>query len=198
MKRVVRLTDCLGLGASAGPAGLVCDPESGRYALAEAVNVDVVEGRLVRRPGYERLAGFGFSELCSGGGDLYGVAGDGLYLIPGQGQPRLLRGALTPGAPMAWLRVGDDVYYANGFDNGRLRQGQDQPWAGSARRRSAMNWPGTPAGSGSPPIPSSTSPKGPACSTGWTPWPAICRPLSAGYGCWPRSRAVSTSATRPA
>lgn len=130
MSRVVRLTSCLGLGASAAPGGLVCDPDTGRYALAEAVNVDVVEGRLVRRPGYERLAGVGFTELCSGGGDLYGVAGDGLYLIPGQGQPRLLRGGLTPGAPMAWLRVGDDVYYANGCENGRLRQGQAQPWAG--------------------------------------------------------------------
>ena len=39
---------------------------SGRYALAEAVNVDVVDGRLVRRPGYERLAAVGFTELFSG------------------------------------------------------------------------------------------------------------------------------------
>jgi hypothetical protein len=31
---------------------------------------------------------------------------------------------------MAWLPVGDDVYYANGWENGRLRQGQAHPWAG--------------------------------------------------------------------
>ena len=60
MSRVVRLTSCLGLGASATPAGLVCDPDTGRYELAEAVNVDVVAGRLVRRPGYQRLAELGY------------------------------------------------------------------------------------------------------------------------------------------
>jgi hypothetical protein len=130
MSRAVRLTTCLGLGASATATGLVCDPDTGRYALAEAINVDVVDGRLVRRPGYERLAAVGFTELFSGAADLYGLAGDGLYLIPGQGQPRLVRGGLTPGAPMAFVRLGDSVYYANGHENGCLHQGQARAWAG--------------------------------------------------------------------
>lgn len=130
MRRDVLLTACLGLGAATGPGGLVCDPETGRFELAEAVNVDVVAGRIVRRPGYERLCGYGFSELFSDGAELYGVYRDGLYQIPGQGQPALLRGSLTPNAPMAFVAVAGDVYFANGCETGRIRQGAAQSWAG--------------------------------------------------------------------
>ncbi|KHK02075.1 hypothetical protein [Desulfovibrio sp. TomC] len=130
MSRPLRLTTCLGLGASAAPQGLVCDPDTGRYELAEAVNVDVVAGRLMRRPGFERQSGHGFSGLFSDGANLYGVCCDGLYLIPGQGEPALLRPGLTPGASMAFVTVGSDVYFANGFETGRIRQGVAEAWAG--------------------------------------------------------------------
>jgi hypothetical protein len=109
---------------------LVCDPESGRYELAEAVNVDVVAGRLVRRPGVERLSGHGFSDLFSDGADLYGLCCDGLYHIPGQGEPALLRDGLTPGAPLACVAVAGAVYFANGCETGRIRQGAAEAWAG--------------------------------------------------------------------
>ena len=130
MSRPLRLTTCLGLGASAALQGLVCDPETGRYELAEAVNVDVVAGRVVRRPGLTRLAGYGFSDLFSDGAELYGVCCDGLYHIPGQGEPALLRGGLTPGAPMAFVVAGGDVCFANGCETGRIRQGVAEAWAG--------------------------------------------------------------------
>ncbi|MHC1791439.1 hypothetical protein [Solidesulfovibrio sp.] len=130
MSRPLRLTTCLGLGASAALQGLVCDPETGRYELAEAVNVDVVAGRIVRRPGFERLGGYGFSQLYSDGAALYGVCCDGLYRIPGQGLPALVRGGLTPGATMAFVSVAGAVYFANGCETGRLRQGVAEAWAG--------------------------------------------------------------------
>ncbi|MFP5258924.1 MAG: hypothetical protein ACLGQH_07865 [Acidobacteriota bacterium] len=130
MSRDVILTACLGLGAATGPNGLVCDAETGRFELAEAVNVDVVAGRIVRRPGYERLGGYGFSQLYSDGADLYGLCCDGLYQIPGQGQPALLRGGLTPNAPMAFVAVAGTVYFANGFETGRIREGAAEAWAG--------------------------------------------------------------------
>jgi len=130
MSRDVRLTACLGLGAVSGPSGLVCDPETGRYELAEAVNVDVVDGRIVRRPGFERLSPYGFSQLYSDGAALYGVCCDGLYQIPGQGEPALLRGGLTPGATMAFVAAAGTVYFANGFETGRIRQGAVEAWAG--------------------------------------------------------------------
>ena len=46
MSREVILSACLGLGDATRPTGLVCDPETGRYELAEAVNVDVTAGRM--------------------------------------------------------------------------------------------------------------------------------------------------------
>ncbi|MYL84866.1 hypothetical protein GTA51_17270 [Desulfovibrio aerotolerans] len=130
MSRDVILTACLGLGTASGPQGLLCDPETGRYELAEAINVDVVAGRLVRRPGYERLSDYGFSQLYSDGATLYGVCCDGLYQIPGQGRPALLRSGLTPGAPMAFVTVAGTVYFANGFETGRIREGAAEDWSG--------------------------------------------------------------------
>ena len=130
MSREVVLSACLGLGDSTRPTGLVCDPETGRFELAEAVNVDVTAGRIVRRPGYERLADCGFTQLYSDGAALYGMYRDGLYQIPGQGQPALLRGGLTPDAPMAFLAVAGTVYFANGYETGRIREGAAEAWAG--------------------------------------------------------------------
>ena len=130
MNQRCRLTHCLGLGAAASPNALVCDPASGRYALADAVNVDVVEGRLVRRPGVTRVGDVGFETLFSDGPNLYGVCGDGLYLVPGEGSPGLLRAGLTRGAPMAFVAVGGAVYFANGHETGRICDGVAAPWRG--------------------------------------------------------------------
>lgn len=132
MSREYRLTTCLGLGAPATPQGLVCDSASGRYELAEAVNVEVAGGRIVRRPGLIRLLEQGFTDLFSDGPNLYGVREGGLWRIPGQGQPGLLRGGLTPGARTSLVAVGDTVYFANGSQNGRIRDGAATPWKGDA------------------------------------------------------------------
>ncbi len=127
MIRECRLTQCLGLGVAASPGGLACDPASGRYHLAEAENVEVKGGRLVRRPGYVRLGGTGFTGLFSDGARLFGVRGDGLHAIGGDGSSRLLRGGLSE-APMAFARVGDTVHFANGFETGVIRDGACGPW----------------------------------------------------------------------
>ncbi len=129
MSPACRLTQCLGLGTAASPQGLVCDPASGRYELAEAVNVDVVGGRLVRRPGFSRLVDQGFHSLFSDGPNCYAVAGDTLYLVPGQGEPRSLRTGLTPGARVSFVAVGRDVYFANGVETGVIRDGLVRPWS---------------------------------------------------------------------
>jgi hypothetical protein len=129
VSKACRFTQCLGLGAAATPNALVCDPATGRYALAEAVNVEVRGGRLVRRPGRTRLGETGYASLFSDGATLYGVAGDGLFCVPGQGEPRLLRQGLTE-APMAFVAVGGTVYFANGFESGLIRDGAALPWGG--------------------------------------------------------------------
>ncbi len=135
MSAACRLHRCLGLGAAASPLGLACDPAKGAYALAEAVNVEVRDGRLLRRPGFRRLGEGGYTGLFSHGGRLYGARGGAILAIPAQGEPRVLRDGLTPGAPVAFLGVGDTVYFANGFETGRLRDGAASPWGGGA-------WPG--------------------------------------------------------
>ena len=130
MTRECRLTRCLGLGASASPLGLACDPAKGTYALAEAVNVDVVAGRLRRRPGFSRRGEGGYASLFSHDGRLYGARDGAILGIPAQGEPRVLREGLTPGADVAFLGVGRDVYFANGFETGRIRDGAAGPWGG--------------------------------------------------------------------
>ena len=126
----LRLTQCLGLGAACGGEDLLCDGKTGRYELAEAVNVDVVGGRIRRRPGLVRIGETGFDTLFSDGPNLYGTAGDGLFRIPGQGSPRLLRSGLTVGASMAYVAVGGTVCFANGHECGRIRDGAAGPWRG--------------------------------------------------------------------
>ena len=130
MSRALRLTQCLGLGPACAGRALVCDAATGRYELAEAVNVDVAGGRIRRRPGLVRIGETGFDALFSDGPNLYGVAGGGLFLVPGQGAPRFLRDGLAPGAAMAFLAVGGTVYFANGSESGRIRDGVAAPWRG--------------------------------------------------------------------
>ncbi|WP_428562099.1 MAG: hypothetical protein ACP59X_20515 [Solidesulfovibrio sp. DCME] len=135
MSAACRLHRCLGLGASASPLGLACDPAKGTYALAEAVNVDVRDGRILRRPGLRRLGEGGYTGLFSHDGRLYGARDGAILAIPAQGEPMVLRDGLTPGAPVAFLGVGETVYFANGFETGCLRDGAALPWGGGV-------WPG--------------------------------------------------------
>lgn len=132
MNRKCRLHHCLGLGLSASSEGLVCDPESGRYELTEAVNVDVIAGRLRRRPGFVHLLETGMHSLFSDGPNLYGGQGDRLYRIPEQGDPSVLREGLTANARLSFVAVGGVVYFANGFETGVIRDGAALPWSETA------------------------------------------------------------------
>lgn len=129
MTAVCRWHHCLGLGQGPTPNGCLMDPASGRYQLAEAVNVDVVQGRLRRRPGFARLLDQGFHSLFGHGSDLYGGREKTLCLIPAQGEARVLREGLTVGAGISFAAVDDTVYYANGFETGVIRNGAAGPWS---------------------------------------------------------------------
>lgn len=123
-----RFDQCLGLGLGTTPNGLVCDPKTGRYQLAEAVNVDVTHGRLRLRPGLTRFLELGVHSLFSDGPNLYAGHGDKLSLLPGQGEPRLLRTGLTAEARLAFVAVGGSVYFSNGFETGVIRDDIAGPW----------------------------------------------------------------------
>ena len=125
-----RLTRCLGLGQAGSQHALVCEPDSGRYELAAAVNVEVAAGRIRRRPGYVVIGETGFSRLFSDGANLYGAQDGAIWRIPDQGEPRLVREGLTPGQDVAFLAVGDTVYFTNGCETGCLRDGASLAWGG--------------------------------------------------------------------
>lgn len=128
MNASCRFHQCLGLGFAPAPNGLLCDPDSGRYHLAEAVNLDVVQGRLRRRPGWSRGTALPAHSLFSDGPNLYAGSADRLYLVPAQGEPRLLRDGLTDGARLVFVAVGGVVYFTNGFETGVIRDGAPGPW----------------------------------------------------------------------
>lgn len=128
MSASCRFHQCLGLGFAPAPNGLICDPATGRYHLTEAVNLDVVQGRLRRRPGWSRDVPLAAHSLFSDGPILYAGVADRLYQVPEQGEPRLLRDGLTNGARLAFVAVGGAVYFANGFETGIIRDGAAEPW----------------------------------------------------------------------
>ena len=204
-----RFSQCLGLGLSPTPNGLVCDPGSGRYELAEAVNVDVVQGRLCRRPGFVRLLEQGMHSLFSDGPNLYGGQADRLYQIPELGEPRVLRDGLTDGARLSFVAVGAAVYFTNGFETGVIRDGTACPWSAAA-------YPGPDRTNRFTPPPAGQLlahfagriwiardnlvhfTEGAGLFDWMDSWPASCRRRPAGSGCCDPLPAVCSSATTPA
>ncbi len=127
----LRLDVCTGLDPATRPERLECDPTSGRYGLAKAVNVDIdASGTVSRRAGFTRGEAGAFHSLWSDGVEAFAVCGDALCRVDRDGRAAVVRGGLTPGAPMCWLRVDDRVFYANGREKGILRDGAHEDWGG--------------------------------------------------------------------
>lgn len=131
MRVAFRLDRCLGLNAAVAPHRLRCDAASGEYELAKAVNVDIdATGAVSRRTGFVRLAGGNVHSLWSDGAEAYAVMGGDLCRVGADGSAAVVRAGLTEGARMAYLRVDDRVFYANGLEKGILRSGNHEDWGG--------------------------------------------------------------------
>ncbi|MDR3158997.1 MAG: hypothetical protein LBU11_08345 [Zoogloeaceae bacterium] len=104
--------------------------EDTRAWLKRAVNVDVTNaGALKRRMGYRRaLAATDAHSLWSDGERAFYVDGRTLCRLEGDARsPRsvVARAGLALGKPMSFASFGEDIYYSNGAQLGRLEAGSE-------------------------------------------------------------------------
>lgn len=98
---------------------------SGNY-LRSSANVDIDNAGKLRRRESELLiqAMTGAHSLCMTSDTTgYLVRGSVLYSVSLPSYAETFAKALTSNATMSWLTVGDDLYFSNGTDSGRITQG---------------------------------------------------------------------------
>ena len=125
-----------GISLMRGSTGLntVDDPtriaysKSGISDLAEAVNIDLsVSGRINRRAGKTLKAPIKAHSLFCDGGDCVFVHDAGLYLLGNDYSYRLLK-TLSADDRMAYVQVGNRIYFTNNRDKGYVEEGKAYEW----------------------------------------------------------------------
>ena len=102
--------------------------ETGYEFLQALVNADVTDGNLlVRRNGYEVVlpVSFGHS-LVSHLRDLYFASEGNIYAFAPGESPRLVR--TNVGGEIAWLSLGDKLFYTDGVSTGFIHDYTDYAW----------------------------------------------------------------------
>jgi hypothetical protein len=104
-----------------------------RDALRTSSNVDITkEGHARRRPGFTSRYGTKSHSLWSDGTTLYGVAGENLSYFTraasGTLTPTTLRAGFPSTQPVAFIAVGDKIYYSNGVLTGMIVNRTHYPW----------------------------------------------------------------------
>lgn len=119
-----------GLNTVADPIRVNYDPETGVTDLGVAVNVVVTPtGRVGRRPGYEQQVDLNAHSLFCDGGECLFVSGTNLYLLETDFSYRVLRADLTLDRRMAYVQIGDKIYFTNDHDLGYVENGVAHAWA---------------------------------------------------------------------
>jgi hypothetical protein len=117
-----------GLMTTVDPVRIPYDPETGVTALSRAVNITHDKtGRPIRRRGYTIKQSGLFHSLFCDGGDCFVGSGPYLYRVGTDYSLQQLRGALS-GAKISYLQYNEETYYANGFQNGVIRDGVSYSW----------------------------------------------------------------------
>ena len=118
-----------GINNKIDPVRLAFDPETGVTEFAAAVNVDIDRtGRPSRRKGYARaLTGAWHSLFNNGGAFALGVSGAGLYAIHPDYSKELIA-AVTAGLKVSYVRIADQVFWANGKEKGIIANLRNAPW----------------------------------------------------------------------
>lgn len=121
-----------GLMTIVDPVRIPYDPETGVTALSRAVNITHDRtGRPSRRTGYTlKQSGLFHSLFCNGGACFVGQ-GPYLYRVGTDYSLQQLRGALS-GARISYVQHNEETYYANGFQNGVIRDGVSYSWPAGA------------------------------------------------------------------
>jgi hypothetical protein len=117
-----------------GVDNLKTDQALPREALRNALNVDITrEGHARRRPGFTSRHGVKSHSIWSpDGSTLYGVTNDNLsyYTRAANGTltPTTLRAGFPSTQPVAFIAVGDKIYYSNGVVTGMIVNRVHYPW----------------------------------------------------------------------
>ena len=134
MQNLRLFTGSTGLNTRIDPARLMFDPESGIQELAAAVNVDVDDsGRVSRTKGYTKIATGSFHSLFCDKGPALVVTGDALCILNTDYTLTPLRN-VTVGAKMTYAQVDDVVYYANGYETGKIQNELSYAWEYTGER----------------------------------------------------------------
>lgn len=123
-KDVVQFADFTGLRNTVEPENM----ETGD--LVTATNVDVTDAkRLRRRKGFDAPVVSGACHSFWSSGDIALVArGAELLLVNPNFTTITLRSDLTLDSPISFSRVGDRVFFSNGYENGVIESGAARSW----------------------------------------------------------------------
>ena len=117
-----------GLNTKDDPVRIAYSPQSGISDLAVAVNVSISpSGRIDRRKGKtSRISLDSLSLFCNGGECVF-VHDSGLYLLETNFSYRLLK-ALSFNNRVAYVQVGNRIYFTNTYDLGYVENGIAYDW----------------------------------------------------------------------
>lgn len=117
-----------GLNTEIDPARIEFNPESGIQDLAACKNVDVDDtGRISRRKGFEKKVSGNYHSGFSCGDYSLCVTGDALTVLEADYSTVPIR-QVTAGRRMSYVKVGTEIYYANGVETGFVRDRVSYSW----------------------------------------------------------------------
>jgi hypothetical protein len=119
-----------GLNNIIDPARIKYDPDTGIQELAITVNVDIDSSlRASRRKGYTQVLAKDAHSLFSCGNYCLFVSGDALCVLDRSYSWAAIRN-VTKNARVSYVNVDNEIYYANGYENGVVRDRVSYAWVG--------------------------------------------------------------------
>lgn len=124
MPEIPLMLGSLGINNKVDPTDLQFDPKTGLVELAYAVNIDIERPfRIVSRRGYTKrisLANGAHSFFYAGGQFGVFASGSSLYIVTGDYSYTSVA-TITGGLKVWYCKAGDDIFYANGKENGVIK-----------------------------------------------------------------------------
>jgi len=122
----------IGINSKVDPARIKYDPETGIEELAAGVNIDISSSKRVgRRKGYTlRLAKAAHSLFSCGEYCLF-ASGNALCVLEPDYTWSAIRN-VTVGARVSYAKIGTDIYYANGYEKGIVRDRVSYGWTAAS------------------------------------------------------------------
>src|SRR5574343_397415 len=116
-------------GKFAGLTNTVTPERLDANELWKAENVDLDDrGMLHRRRGYtQRISGKAHSLFTAANGEVYAVIDNELVIIRQDFSTHLVRSDMGP-HPLAYVQVGDTIYFSSPSDSGKIIDGVVSPW----------------------------------------------------------------------